>query len=226
MRTKSISKKHKKIRAHFKKVDPIIYKAMKGLDFDEWIKPHKDKTVKGSDYFSALCREIIGQQLSGKAATAIISRFNSLFHKSVADPKKLLKIKDQTLRDIGMSWAKAKYVKNIAEAYLKNTVQFNKLHELPDDEVVSQLTTIKGVGNWTAEMFLLFTLGREDVFSHGDLGLRKGFIKIYGIENPTKDQIEKVINRWIPLRSYGSITLWHTLDTEVVAVNKKIRKLE
>ena len=215
-----------KIRLHFRKNDPIIFKAMENLDFDEWIKPRSEKRGNGSDYFSALCHEIIGQQLSGKSATAIINRFNALFDKSIIDPKKLMAIDDQILRNVGMSWAKTKYVKNIADAYLTNTVQFTNLHELSDEEVIEQLTTIKGIVNWTSEMFLIFTLGRENVYSHGDLGLRKGFAKLYRIENPTQKQIEKVVSKWIPFRSYGSITLWHTLDSEVVEVNKKIMQNE
>src|SRR4030042_2121661 len=217
------NKKHQKIRLHFKKVDPVIYIAMKDLDFNDWINPLKQKSQDGDSYFRALCREIIGQQLSGKAATAILKRFTNLFDKSIINHEKLIKMKDETLRNVGMSWAKARYVKNIAEAYLKNTVQFSKFHKLSNEEVIAQLTTIKGIGNWTAEMFLIFTLGREDVFSQGDLGLKKGFAKLYEIENPTKDQIEKVTSKWKPFRSYGSITLWHTHDTKVVEANKKIR---
>lgn len=204
--------KNRKIREHFKKFDPIIYKAMHDLNFDEWIEPKKIK--RGKDYFRALCREIIGQQLSGKAANAIYKRFVSLFEKNKIDPKKLIKTEDQTLRNLGMSWAKAKYVKNIADAYLTKSVQFDKLHKLSDEEVISQLITIKGVGPWTSEMFLIFTLGREDVFSYGDLGLKKGFAKLYKIEDPKKDQIEKVVKKWSPYKSYGSITLWHNLDSK------------
>lgn len=218
-----MNKKNQKIRAHFKRVDPIIHSAMKDLDFDDWMKSHKSR-VNGIDYFRALCREIIGQQLSGKAANAILKRFNALFDKEIVEPETLLKIKDETLRNVGMSWAKVKYVKNIAKAYTQNTVQFNKLHKLSDKEITSQLSAIKGVGNWTAEMFLIFTLGREDVFSHGDLGLRKGFSKLYKIDKPTKVQIEKVTSKWKPYRTYGSITLWHTLDFEVVEASKKLRK--
>lgn len=212
---------HQKIRLHFKKVDPIIHAAMVDLDFDVWIKPRKEKRGNGKDYFSALTREIIGQQLSGKAANAIIKRFKSLLKNEIIDPQKLLKIPDQKLRDVGMSWAKAKYVKNIAEVYLTNTVKFDQFDKLSDEEIIKELTTIKGVGPWTAEMFLIFTLGREDIFSFGDLGLKKGFTKLYRVENPTKDQIEKVTSKWTPYRSYGSITLWHSLDTEVVKASKK-----
>ncbi len=204
-------KNHKQILDHFREFDPIIYSSMINLDFDEWIKPHKKK-YSGSDYFSSLTKEIISQQLSGKAANAIIDRFKSIFDNDQIDPIQLLKINDQKLRDIGMSWAKAGYVKNIAKAYLEKSVHFDKLDELTDIEIVTELTSIKGVGPWTAEMFLIFTLGREDVFSHGDLGLRKGFEKIYEIENPTRIQIEKVISKWSPFKSYGSIALWHSLD--------------
>lgn len=203
---------HRIIRAHFKKADIVIHSAMEDLDFDEWIKPHKNK--RGDDYFQALCREIVGQQLSGKAANAIHTRFLGLFEDNKVDPTQLLKVKDQKLRDVGMSWAKAKYVKNIAEAYLSGAVKFDKFNTLADEEIIKELTTIKGVGPWTAEMFLMFTLGRENIFSYGDLGLKKGFIKLYKIENPKKEDIEKVISRWSPYKSYGSITLWHSLDKE------------
>ena len=216
-------KKYQKLKDHFKKVDPIISSAMQDLDFDGWIKP-KEKPLEGLDYFRTLCHEIIGQQLSGKAASAIIKRFAALFNKSGTDPEKLLEIPDEALRNVGLSWSKVNYVKNIATAYLEKTVDFDKLHRLADEEITSQLTAIKGVGNWTVEMFLIFTLGREDVFSYGDLGLRKGFAKLYELENPSKDQVEKVTSKWRPFRTYGSITLWHTLDSEVVEVNKNIRK--
>lgn len=218
-----MNKQHQKIRNHFKRVDPIIFNAMKNVSFENWMNSHKQRT-SGLDYFRALCREIIGQQLSGKSATAILKRFNALFDKGVAYPSQLLNIKDQKLRDAGMSWAKVKYVKNIAEAYIENTVQFNKLHELSDEEITSQLTAIKGVGNWTSEMFLIFTLGREDIFSFGDLGLKKGFSKLYKTDKPTQDQIEIIVSKWKPYTTYGSITLWHILDSEVVETSKKLRK--
>jgi DNA-3-methyladenine glycosylase II len=215
--------KYLKIKNHFKKVDPIIHKAMKDVDFDKWKNQHETRPSDGSEYFRRLCREIIGQQLSGKAATAILKRFTKLFDEGIIDPKRLMRMHDKTLRNVGMSWSKARYIKNIAKAYVNNTVQFDKLHSLPDEEIITQLTSIKGVGNWTVEMFLIFTLGREDVFSHGDLGLRKGFAKLYKIQDPDKDIIEKTTSKWKPFRTYGSLTLWNTLDSEVVKVNKKIR---
>lgn len=87
-----------------------------------------------------------------------------------------------------------------------------KLDSLSKEDVIKELTMVKGIGVWTAEMFLLFTLHREDIFSHGDLGLKKGFAKLYGVNNPTKEDIETVVKRWSPYQSYGSIVLWHHLD--------------
>ena len=204
--------KSNKILSHFRKADTVIFEIMKGVNFNEWIAPKKAK--RDSIFFQALCREVIGQQLAGKAANAINKRFAKLFRKREITPDALLKLPNQTLRDTGMSWAKAGYVKNIADAYITKIVEFDKLYKMDDEEIVKQLTTIKGVGNWTAEMFLIFTLGREDVFSFGDLGLRKGFSKVYGVENPNKEQVEKVVSKWTPYKSYGSIALWHSLDNE------------
>jgi len=200
-----------KIRKHFEKVDPVIYKAMEGLDFDEWIKPYKERK-KANDYFAALCVEIIGQQLSRASANAIIKRFRSLFKDEKIDPKQLLAINDQRLRDAGMSWAKAKYVKNIAEAYLNKTVRFDELDNMSDEEVIKELNLIKGVGPWTAEMFLMFHLNRPDVFSHGDLGLKKGMMKLYKKDFISKEFAEEVTSKWMPWRTYGSIALWHSLE--------------
>ena len=203
-------KDHIAIRNHFKKTDPTIYSAMKTLNFDEWIEPRKER--RGISYFSALCREIIGQQLSGKAASTIHGRFIQLFPNEKLDPELLLKIPDQTLRDAGMSWAKTRYVKNIAEAFINHTVQFDQLNRLEDEVIITQLTTIKGIGRWTAKMFLIFTLGRENVFSFGDLGLKRGIEKLYRLQNPTVDQVNKIIAPWSPYKSYGSIALWHSLE--------------
>lgn len=192
---------------HFKKVDPKIYKAMTKVNFDDWIK-----TQKKHDYFVILCKEIIGQQLSGKAASTIINRFTNLLPKGTITPKHVLAIPDQDLRNVGMSWAKVSYVKNLAKAKLDKSVKFTKFDSLSDEEIIKELTSVKGIGPWTAEMFLIFTLHRPNVFSFGDLGLKNGFTKVYGIEKPTKKDIEPIIEKWSPYKSYGSITLWHTLD--------------
>lgn len=191
----------KKIKRHFKKVDPVIHKVMEPIDFGQWWDRPK------RDYFVALCEDIVGQQLSGKAADSIWARFEKLFSKKQVTPDKLLKLTDEQIRNIGTSWAKVKYLKDLAGKVKAKAIHLESLEKLADSEVVVELTKIKGIGPWTAEMFLIFTLKREDIFSFGDLGLNKAFKKLYG-----RQRIETVIRRWSPYRSFGSLTLWYSLD--------------
>ena len=190
-----------KIKLHFKKVDPVIYEVMKPVDFGQWWDRPK------ADYFAALCEDIIGQQLSGKVADVIFGRFEKLFYKKQITPVRLLRLSDQQIRDIGTSWAKAKYLKDLADQVNRRTVLLEQLDGLTDEAVITELTKIKGVGPWTAEMFLIFTLKRPDVFSFGDLGLNKAIKKLYG-----KRKIKLIVKRWRPYRSFGSLALWHSLD--------------
>ncbi len=195
------------IQDYFKKVDPVIYDAMHGLDFDSWITPApKDK------YFESLCRSIISQQLGTKVARVINERFRSLFPDNIIDAKTILNLEDQTIRDIGASWAKVKYIKDLAEKHLNKEVNLENIDQLNDKQVIHELTKVKGIGPWTAEMFLIFTLGREDVFSFGDLGLKRGLEKLYELTDPTTEEVKLIIDRWTPYKSYGSITLWHSLE--------------
>lgn len=198
-----------KIRAHFKRIDPIIHSAMEEIDFSDWLEPRNS-----SDYFVSICREIIGQQLSGKVASTITGRFRKLFGRKKVSPKNTLTFSDQELRDVGMSWAKVKYVKDLAEKTLNGDINLENLDELNDEDVRIELIKVKGIGPWTAEMFLIFTLGREDVFSHGDLGLRRGLEKLYRLKDPSEEQINKIVSPWSPYKTYGSITLWHSLDSK------------
>jgi DNA-3-methyladenine glycosylase II len=198
----------KKIRSHFKDNDPIIYEVMIKMDLEPLIKP---KTSSG--FFAKLCREIIAQQLAGKAAQAITKRFDDLFEKGRVTPEALLDFSEQSLRDVGMSWAKARYTRDLAQKVKDKEVILSNLHKLDDDLVVEELVKVKGIGNWTAEMFLMFTLGREDVFSHGDLGIRKGLQKLYGFKDkPSEEQVSKIINKWSPYKTYGCLALWESID--------------
>ena len=205
-----MSKKYNHILLHFKTTDPKIHAVMKTLDFDDWLKPYQARSAKG--HFQALCREIVGQQLSGKAASSIFKKFTGSFKGKEITPQKILKKTDQELRDTGLSWAKVKYIKSLAENVSSGDLALEKIHKLDDIEVISQLTKVKGIGNWTAEMFLIFTLSREDVFSFGDLGLKKGIEKVYGKKSPTMKQMEKITTKWKPYRSFGTIALWYSLE--------------
>lgn len=192
---------YKKVKAHFKKVDPVIHRVMEPIDFGYWWdRPKKD-------YFVALCEDIVGQQLSNKAADSIWARFERLFPKKQVTPEKLLKLADEQIRHIGTSWAKVKYLKDLAGKIKVKAIHLESLEKLSDSEVVAELTKIKGVGPWTAEMFLIFTLKRPDVFSFGDLGLNKAFKNLYG-----KRRLAPVIRRWTPYKSFAALALWHSLD--------------
>jgi DNA-3-methyladenine glycosylase II len=114
-----------------------------------------------------------------------------------------------------MSWAKAWYVRDLAQKTKTKTVRFTGFPAMPEEEVILELTKVKGISRWTAEMFLIFTLGREDIFSHGDLGLRKGMERVYGKHRTrTRKSMEAIAGRWSPYRSYGSLALWHVLDSK------------
>lgn len=195
------------IKKHFAKADPKIMTILATVNLPDWFQ---DKS--SDDHFFNLAREIIYQQLAGKAASAIFERFEKLVGGKVK-PEKVITFEDQSFRDVGLSWAKAKYVKDLASKVISGEVILTNLETKTDEEVVTELTKVKGIGRWTAEMFLLFTLHRENIFSHGDLGLKKGFAKLYGIADPTRDQIENIVTRWSPYSSYGSIALWHYLDS-------------
>lgn len=200
----------KKILEHFKKNDPIIFKALEQVKIEDWRPAHQNKTP--AFYFQKLTHHIVGQQLSGKAASTIFGRFLDLFPNQTPTPKNVLEIKHEILRTAGLSNAKATYVKAIAQAVEDKILTLDKLDKITQEEIRHQLTSIKGVGDWTADMFLMFTLQHEDIFSFGDLGLKKGIAKLYKIENVDKTIMETLSKKWQPYRSYASFALWHTLD--------------
>lgn len=191
-----------KVISHFKSADPKLYPLIKAMDYSPWIN-RKEK-----DYFVAICEDIVGQQLSGKAANAIWARFIKLFSLQLITPQKLIKLTDHQIRDIGTSWAKAKYLKDLAQQVIGKTVILDNLAELDDAQVIAEMTKVKGIGPWTAEMFLIFTLKRENVFSLGDLGLKNAVLKLYGPKGVTQKQLDS----WSPYKTYASLALWRSLD--------------
>ena len=194
----------KKIKNHFKKVDPILYAAIKELYLLEKVAP--------KDYFAKLCGEIINQQLSDKASNTIYERFQKLYSNGEITAKHTLKLTHQEIRATGTSNAKVRFIKSLAEKMVNKEVQLDKLDNLTDEKVISELTKIKGIGPWTAEMFMMFSLARTDIFSHGDLGLRKAIKKLYGFQKePTRKQIEKITKKWSPYRTYACTVLWQSL---------------
>lgn len=193
--------------SHFRVVDPLLYSVVQTITLEE------NKTRSPNRYFVSLCSEIIGQQLSGKVADVLFDRFEKLFPKRKVTPQRVLAISEATLRGTGMSWSKARFIRDLAQKVLNKSVPLAQLAQLSDAEVIHELTRVKGIGPWTAEMFLMFTLGREDVFSYGDLGLRKAIKKLYGFKkDPTVKQMEKIANKWKPYRTYAARILWKSLE--------------
>ncbi len=192
--------------AYFKTADPKIYKLALTIKLEP--------IEKSQDHFYHLCREIVGQQLSGKVARVIFSRFIDLFPNGVIDPKKVLKLSDKQIRACGMSSSKVAFIKDLAAKVVSGDVDLVRIDDLTDAEVVKHLTSVHGIGPWTAEMFLIFALGRPDVFSSGDLGLTKAVEKMYGVKSPSRKDLGKISEKWSPYRSYASRLLWKSLDNE------------
>ena len=161
------------------------------------------------DYFKDLCSAICGQQLSGKAADTIFKRFVS--RVKVVNPKNILKASDQELRDCGLSYRKVSYIKDLALKTQNGELRTKIFTKLSNEEVEKELVAVKGIGRWTAHMFLMFTLGRADVFPSDDLGIKKGMEKILN-KDLTKIEMEKLSERWKPYRTVASWYIWKNLD--------------
>ena len=173
-----------------------------------------DDITPETDYFRSLTRAIIHQQLSGVAAKTISDRFIALYDgKSYPSPEDIIQTEHDILRSVGLSNAKAQYIKNISNAFLNGTVDFENIHNLSDDDIVKQLVSIKGVGPWTAKMFLMFTLARPDVFPIGDLGVQKGVQQFFKLDTlPTPKDMEQRSQIWRPHRTVMSLFFWNVVD--------------
>lgn len=169
-----------------------------------------------------LCASIMSQQLSTKVAAVIFSRFLGLFKSKSPKPADILEVPHETLRSIGLSNAKALYVKNVGNFFMEHRLTDAKLYKMSNEEVLSLLTQIKGVGQWTVEMLLMFTLARPDVFSTGDLGLQKAIIKLYNVEFTSQKELLEKMNliaaNWSPYRTYACRYLWRALDMPLIPV--------
>ena len=165
------------------------------------------------DPYGALLRSIVGQQLSTKAARSIYNRLVELFGGKTPSPQELLDADPEAVRSVGLSNAKVRYVRSLAEHVLSGELELDKLDALGDEEVEREVTAVKGLGQWTAHMFLIFHLGRPDVLPVGDLGVRRAVERAYGLEElPSAEELERLGERWAPYRSLASLYLWESLD--------------
>lgn len=178
------------------------------------ITPYRPR--KQVDIYFRLMRAISGQQLSVKAAATIWERFIRLFPDHYPHPELVISLDIELMRQAGLSYQKARYIKAIAEFALKNDISYNKLSAMEDDEIIAYLTTIKGVGRWTVEMILMFSLGRKDVFPADDLGIINAIKKLYNLRVTGKAlrlRCIKISQKWKPYRSYACFYLWPYKDS-------------
>jgi DNA-3-methyladenine glycosylase II len=168
------------------------------------------------DYFASLASSIIGQQLSNKVSDVIWARVEVLMEGDLS-PEKIVAVEVEQLRKTGVSYSKIGYLKNLSEAVINNKLSLNDFKSMENEEIINKLIAVKGIGNWTAEMFLIFSLGREDVFSLGDGGLQRSIKWLYKFdETPSKSQLMNISEKWKPYRTYASLYLWEAINKSLI----------
>lgn len=193
---------------HLKHLAKIDSKMNELIEKHGFIKLEK---TNDENYLMELISSIVSQQLSVKVAKVIWDRFSAYFNNDI-NPNKILEANDDSLRELGLSYRKISYIKNICEAAIAKTIDFDNLDSYDNEFIIDHLVQIKGIGRWTAEMFLIFSLKRENVFSYGDLGLVNAFKNVYG--DLPKEDIIKIVDSWAPYQTYASLYLWKSLDNK------------
>jgi DNA-3-methyladenine glycosylase II len=192
------------------KADKVLAKLMRERGP---IDPETDRRGSRPDAYQALARAIVGQQLSTKAAASIWGRVTELFGEHTPAPAELIAIEPEKLREAGLSWSKVGFLKDLAERVEDGRLDLERISELSDEDLIAELIEVKGIGRWTAEMFLIFHLGRPDVFSGGDLGIRRAIQIAYRMEDlPDPTQMERISEPWRPHRTLACLYLWRSLD--------------
>lgn len=194
-----------KAKLHFKTADPILFAAA---------ERHAISNIRRSNtVFRDIARAVAGQQLSGRAAQTIFGRVEEMVGRDNFTPEGILEFTVEELRSCGLSGAKASTILALSQAVADGKFDPEVLHELSDEEIITALRSIKGIGPWTAEMILMFSLGRTDIFSKGDLGLRKGIMRLYGLKQmPSDRKMDQLAKAWSPYRTYAARILWRVAD--------------
>jgi DNA-3-methyladenine glycosylase II len=198
--------------AHLRAADPVLGALIDRLDGVEL--PDRSDRPKPGEHYAALVRTIVGQQLSTKAARSIWLRLLGHFDDKPPTPEQVLAADPEALRAAaGLSRAKTTYLRSLAEHVLDGSLELERLEELDDDAVIAELVAVKGIGEWSAHMFLMFQLGRPDVLAPGDLGVRRGVQITYGLEQmPTPAEVVELAERWRPYRTAACMYLWRSID--------------
>lgn len=196
-----------KAAGHLTKNDPVLTPIIKSAGLCT-IRPHKD-------YYWELVDSIISQQLSVQSAKAIEGRFMALYPGALPTPDQILVTPHETLRSVGLSNAKANYIRDLAQHIIDGKLELEKFDRLSNDEIIAELTAVKGIGEWTAHMFLMFAMARLDILAVGDLGIRAGIKDLYTLTAlPDADQIKKIAkkNKWHPYETVACWYIWHIKD--------------
>jgi DNA-3-methyladenine glycosylase II len=191
---------------HFRRHDPVMHGVVRSIG------PYRLKP-DGKDRFGMLVRSIISQQISMGAARAIRARLQQLVGSEAIKPEMITRLTTQQLRSVGLSPQKTSYLQDIAIKVQSGEVPLGRLGRLPDEEVIAQLIKLKGIGRWTAQMFLIFALGREDVFPIDDFGVRAAIERMYAMKSPPdRAALMSIGQRWSPFASIGSWYCWRYLE--------------
>jgi len=200
----------KEILLHFDKNDAVMAQLIR--------KSGPIKLKRNRNYFIVLCNAIIGQQISVAAADAITIRFNKLFNGHSPTPQGVIKLSKIDLRKAGLSKQKVAYLKDLSFHFYEKILRPHRLHHMGNDEVICQLTRVHGIGRWTAEMFLIFSLNRPDVLPVGDLGLQLALKKLYRMRQlPTVKRMRTIGRKWNPLETVGTWYAWRAQDEKIVS---------
>jgi len=179
----------------------------------ERVGPCRIQLRTDGTHFQALTRSIVFQQLSGKAAGTILSRFNALYPDSLPHPEAVLVTSDERLRAVGLSRQKIAYIKDLSSKVMSGDLPLEAVEHMTDDDLIAHLVQVKGIGRWTAQMFLIFRLGRPDVLPELDLGIQNAIRKAYRMrKRPTPKQVRRVGAKWSPHSSVASWYLWRSLE--------------
>ena len=200
---------HRKALAYLKAADPVMADVITRVGRCT-LMPRTEWT-----HFDSLVRSIVYQQLSGKAAATIHGRVLTLIGDGAEAPRKIIATPHEQLRAAGLSTQKANYIRNLAEHVIDGSLPVDSLHEMNDDEIIAALTQVKGIGRWSAQMFLMFRLGRPDVLPELDLGVQKGIQKAYRLRKlPTPKQVQARGKKWAPYRTVAAWYMWRILEVD------------
>jgi DNA-3-methyladenine glycosylase II len=190
--------------AHLSAADPVMRRMIEAIGPFS-LKPHRNR-------FRVLVRAIISQQISTSAARSILARLEETLERDGLTPEALARLSPQRMRRAGLSPQKQAYLKDLAARVVRGDVELHRFGRMPDDEVIAELTQVKGIGVWTAQMFLIFTLGRPNIFPHADLGVRTAIQRAYQLaELPNKEEALRIAETWHPYATVGSWYCWRIL---------------